>query len=98
MCGCLIFDYAYLCGKLILLRVDAEGINESGCVMRYLCGYCKHHDCGKANEQVCVCVAKRQVIEHWYVACSALFKDRRESGNTWAGPERRKPVRLMSGV
>lgn len=64
--------------------------------MRPLCGYCKYHECGKENEQDCTCVVKRQAIEHWYVACNALFKDRRNNGIAWDGFERRRSVRLMA--
>ncbi len=64
--------------------------------MRPLCVYCKYHKCGKEKEQDCTCGIKRQAIEDWYVACNALFKDRRENGKMWNGFERRRPARLMA--
>ena len=72
--------------------------NESECAMRYLCGYCKYHKCGKESEEACVCMAKRKAIEHWYMACSNQFKDRRDNGKAWTGPERRRLEQVMARV
>ncbi len=64
--------------------------------MRYLCEYCKHHQCGEEKNQACTCALKHQMIEHWYFACNRLFKDRRENDKAWTGMERRRPVQMTS--